>query len=106
MSDDNIVPFGKKKMTKILRETRADGGSTHAIKAAILAFGQELRPTGTECTGFCTVFYYENKFTPGGSYISLTAVGNLNEVFADGGIKELARHTMQIFGRKPPKDKQ
>jgi hypothetical protein len=104
--EDSISKLPPKPSVKFVRETKKETLETHGMKSKILDLGTEMKPMGTVCVGFACVFYFENEseLNPGGSYASLTAVGNLNEFFVDKGIAELARHSMQLFNRKPPKD--
>lgn len=88
---------------KVETQTQEMDADTRNARNEIVAIGARLRPYGTQVAGFAIVYYYTNTSNDGGAYKSLSMVGHLPEKFADGGIKDLAKHCMsQAFGRKIP----
>jgi len=103
MSRPRIIKSLTKAGEGVFLETEEEKNtetSNYAVKT-INEVGEKIALEGMTCVGSATVFFYEYKDGhPGGAYIHATGVGNLNEVFCDGGVKDLSRHCAQLFGRR------
>jgi hypothetical protein len=94
----------KGNVTISREEMPVDENSSEAMRECMYA-GAKVRPLGHQLVGFAVVFYYQNTSGDGGAYKTMSKVSHLPEKFADGGVKDLARHCMTAFGRKPPKER-
>lgn len=88
------------KNASIERYDSKNSEASDFIVDSCMDIGKRVAPRGLICVGVATVFYYERADgAPGGAYQSVSGIANLNETFADGGIKELNRHCAAKFGR-------
>lgn len=86
----------------IKREEVEPDENSRVVRGLIDQAGNIGRGPGMKCYGYSVVFYYKNEFQDDKAEIrSYSELRLIGEKLADIGIKELARHMMQKYGRAP-----
>lgn len=89
--------------TKIIKRGPRDQEASDRIKLAL----KSKERLDTNLVGFAVVGVYASKFKTEIEFLSLsenfTKEGTIPEVVASGAIRDLARHCMRDYGKKPPK---
>lgn len=95
--------------TKIERENVKNRDLTSYIDSLMMELGKACTPQGLKFSGFALVFLIDKKDDLGNYQAQFLSrarfADDTPEGMADAAMKELSRHTMQVYGRTPPKER-
>ena len=88
----------------ITREEVKGDEKTQEIRRRIQSCQELVRPPMQNAMGYAVIFIYRNNLNGTGTIRCDSDLGAVNEQIANDAVKELARHMMIKYGRKPRTD--